>query len=174
MQQPYLLILSTISTHAPYYFPDSINFNGNANARAAYHYADNELGKFIRFFDDSPLFEDRLLLITVDTATGWCPLFGKDSEYGRMIHSQKVPLLFYYQGLKHPVIIDIPGAHYDIAPTLLNILGIEYQASFIGKNLFEKEGLTGRAILFNRSSYRGLLQGSCIHYHQMHSLLAIK
>ena len=162
LQQPYLLILSTITTHTPYYFPESNHLLHESNERNAYQFADEALNGFLQFFEESPLFAETLLVITSDTATG-CRFLTHSSEYEQKLHALKVPLLFYHQGLQTPEERETIGAHYDIAPTLLALLQIPYRASFLGKNLFQND-TEGRAILFDKGDYFGLLQAPCVYF----------
>lgn len=162
LPKPYLLLLATMSTHGPFYFPKSTLTITDSNEKQAYAYADRAIEKFVERFQKDTVFENTLLVITSDTATG-CRYVKHDSQYELLTESLRVPLYMYFQGLTEFKTIEIVGAHPDIAPSILEILGFSYSSSFLGKSLFAEERYD-RVILFNKLRYRGLINNDCIYY----------
>lgn len=105
------------------------------------HNLDYELGYFLRYFKNSPWAENTYLIITTDHATfpepAYTEIVKQTSPY---YFVDKIPLIIYdpYKGL--PRIMDANSRNsLDLAPTILNLLGIrEIKNSFLGNSLFDE------------------------------------
>ena len=97
------------------------------------HYADAALGGFIEQLQASGLWEDSLLVIygdhmgvpiyslTDDDLQLLEELNGKPYDYTQMLN---IPLLLVAPGALEPAVIERPGGHSDIMPTVANLAGI--------------------------------------------------
>ncbi len=97
------------------------------------HYADAALGGFIGQLQASGLWEDSLIVIygdhmgvpiyslTDDDLGLLEELNGKPYDYTQMLN---IPLLLVAPGALEPMVIERPGGHSDIMPTVANLAGI--------------------------------------------------
>ena len=97
------------------------------------HYADAALGGFIEQLQANGLWEDSLIVIygdhmgvpiyslTDDDLGLLKELNGKPYDYTQMLN---IPLLLVAPGALEPMVIERPGGHSDIMPTVANLAGI--------------------------------------------------
>ena len=144
-KERFFLFLHTYQVHAPYEPPeeyDRFRHAGTASQprRAAYAgevlYTDHEVGRFLEFLDSSGLSDNTVVLITSDHGES----FG---EHGRLGHGSalfeeelQVPLLLRAPGRSQAGLqVDTPVSLIDIAPTLLELAGIDAPGAMQGKSL---------------------------------------
>ncbi len=159
-QPPYYAILSPMSTHGPYVLGKNHQPVYSDQVKDAYHYSDRQFGKFLAQFKADPVFKNTTLFVTSDTSTG-CFYKKSKTEYDQLMAHLRVPFHIYYQALQQPQVINQMGSHIDLAPTLLDYLGISYQTAFLGKSLL-KEPVRSK-ILYIKTAMRGWVdQNQCI------------
>ena len=102
--------------------------------RGEVRYVDSCVGEFFEFIEDGRLIEDSVILLTSDHGEAFMEhnRFGHkpDILYNEVLH---VPLLIY--GLHRSLITDFPVQLLDVPPTILDILGIGRQKTFLGDSL---------------------------------------
>lgn len=160
-------VFLTMSTHEPYSYPNpklhegfvekqiskmrSEKFKGialeNLKAYGAFNYTDYSLKNFFKKWSKHPKYKNTIFIITGDHGSSRC-YFDPFKQY-------EVPLIIYSPLLKKSKQIDNVVSHFDIAPTLLNYLRLNYNYSlrnsnsFTGKELNFKKGFnTNRALVF--------------------------
>jgi phosphoglycerol transferase MdoB-like AlkP superfamily enzyme len=142
--KPFYTQILSVSNHKPYLYPEG-RIAADPQARKRDHavmYADWALGRFMREAKSHPFFENTLFVLMGDHGAR---VYGA-SEIP--LPSYEVPVLFYAPGL-------IPAGErlntlaslLDIPPTILGLLGIEYDSKFFGQDLFHTDPARGRALM---------------------------
>ncbi|REL31918.1 LTA synthase family protein [Thalassotalea euphylliae] len=139
-QKPFFTQILTLTNHQPFNwnyknvnFPKLTQFKDsvyNEYQRGIY-YTDYALGKFWQKFNNSPLKDNTILVITADHGVPFYP-DNIDTELSRHNVLYRVPLLVVTPE-RNSEIIGIDLSHLDIAPTILSMLNISEQVSFIGR-----------------------------------------
>jgi choline-sulfatase len=98
------------------------------------YFTDMQIRKLLDFCEKQPWWKDTVLIITGDHGEA----FG---EHGQWKHAfalwdvlTHVPLMIHGSGIK-PRRIDARRSHIDLAPTILDLMGLEPHPEFIGKSL---------------------------------------
>ncbi|HET8881112.1 MAG TPA: LTA synthase family protein [Solimonas sp.] len=153
--KPLFSIIMSTSNHKPYTFPagiDGVPEHGGGR-KAGVRYADYAIG---RFFDEArkhAWFANTVFVIVAD----------HDARvYGAAdvpLHSYEIPLLIFAPGLVAPGHVDTPTSQIDIAPTVMGLLGLSYDAPFFGQDVLHWHG-GERSLLFNHNHDVALLRGS--------------
>jgi phosphoglycerol transferase MdoB-like AlkP superfamily enzyme len=142
-KQPFFSLIFTLSSHHPYRVPESEKEfypEGEIPILKAVRYADDALKAFFEQAQNQSWFENTLFVITADHTS-----MHFRTNYKNYLGDYQVPILFYHPkmrwGPKDAVGL---ASHVDIAPTILDFLGIEpnWQIPF-GKSLLrEGENVT--------------------------------
>ncbi|WP_394172646.1 LTA synthase family protein [Thalassotalea litorea] len=138
--KPFMAEILTLSNHLPFnwdfhefVFPKQLIDLGD-NELALYHrsvyYADYALGQFFDAFKRSPLAENTILVITGDHGAKVFPDDLGDAEKNELFY--RTPMLIYEHTLT-PRVIETQLSHLDIAPTILALLDINIEQSFLGR-----------------------------------------
>ena len=131
--QPFNVTLLTIGTHLPgYTYPGCPTYaKSDAPFLQALHCTDHLLGEWVDGLRAQGLLDDTLLVITADHQAFRSP--GMRTLFGAAVDDYRLPLLVLGA-------TDKPargsGAEYDLAPTLIDLLGIDTDAGFLlGRSL---------------------------------------
>ncbi len=151
--RPFFLTLWTIQTHHPYYADSSLNSPDSGDPEQdryfnAVRVADRLLGDVVRGLEVRNLAENTLVVVVGDHGE----LFSRRGHRG---HSKtvsegelRVPLVLISPRLKQqPRRHDVLGQQIDIAPTLLELLGLTAPLEWQGRSLFAAER-TNRVYFF--------------------------
>lgn len=137
---PFFISMYTFGTHIGMDSYEGKFENGNDRLLNRFHDLDNQIGKFIQKFEDSPFASNTIFVFTTDHATY------VDDEYVRAFSNQnrgmgnldKVPLFFYYKGIR-PQAINVGGRNsLNIVPTILDYIDISSENYFLGHSLFSE------------------------------------
>lgn len=135
--QPFNLTLLTIGTHIPGYLYRECEpyAYGDHRFLDALHCGDQLLGRWLHQLKAEGLLEDSVVVITADHHVFPNPdmrgLFGDD------VLDRRLPFVVLGDNLPAPV--QTRGAGYDLAPTVLDLLGVEHNARFIlGRSLLRE------------------------------------
>jgi phosphoglycerol transferase MdoB-like AlkP superfamily enzyme len=143
--QPFFAHIMTTSNHRPYTFPQGKIDLPQGHRAGAVKYTDYAIGQLIAKAKTKPWFKDTLFVIVADHCSSAA---GKTKLPVDKYH---IPLFFYAPDL-------LPAGHYprmlsqiDIAPSLLDILGVRGSKHFFGQSVFEAERneLPQRAFISN-------------------------
>jgi hypothetical protein len=157
--EPFLLTYMPIAGHHPYdappprHFPDHSDINRYRNAL---HYADDSLAALLDGLRERGLEENTLFVICGDHGEA----FGQhEGNYGHTLflyeENVRVPLLVAAPGLiEEPVRVGRVASLVDLAPTVLDLLGLPIPADYQGKSLLSTES---RMALFCTDYSLGLL-----------------
>lgn len=132
--QPFNLTLLTIGTHLPgYLYRECEPYSyGGHRFLDALHCGDQLLGRWLHQLQAENLLEDTVVVITADHHVFPNPdmrgLFGDD------VLDRRLPFVVLGDDLPPPA--HATGAGYDLAPTVLDLLGVEHNARFmLGRSL---------------------------------------
>ncbi len=156
LQQPFFSIIMTTSNHKPFTFPEGIpGIPSHGGGReAGIRYADYALGRFFEEVQHHEWFEQTLFVIVADHGAR---VYGKAEI---PLQSYEIPLLILAPHHLAPSKIEREISQLDIAPTLLGLLGLEYEAPFFGQNIFNRPVTEPIPLLFNHNYTVALLEGN--------------
>lgn len=143
---PFFSIIMTTSNHSPYTFPSGIkNIPAEGGGRnAGVLYADYALGEFFDKAKDHSWYKNTLFVVVADHGAR---VYGKEQI---PINSYEIPLLIMAPGHLKPRQINTPVSQIDIAPIVLGLLGLPYEAPFFGQNVLAGKD-TASVLLFNHN-----------------------
>ncbi|WP_168735564.1 LTA synthase family protein [Cohnella fermenti] len=150
-EKPFYAYLITLSNHSPYdRIPDQYQtlnvgeLEGTTlgNYLQGAHYADYAIGKLIEDLKAKDLYENTVLVVFGDHDSGIAPREIVESthvaynpNYNLETSLDQIPLIIHSSGLQGREVTDVAG-QIDIAPTLLNLLGIDDEdALFFGNDI---------------------------------------
>lgn len=156
LRKPFYAFLITLSSHSPFILPDShkklvlpprVANSVVGNYFQAVHYADAALGQFLEELKRIGLYQNSVIVIYGDHA-GLYP-FNKEAKdimteiLGReysFLDAFNVPFIVHIPGSGLAERVEITGGQIDFLPTLLNLLGIEYEGEiFLGQDLLNAQ-----------------------------------
>ena len=144
--KPFFSLIMSTSNHSPYTFPAGIPGvipkGGGRNEGVIY--ADYSLASFFARARQHSWYADTLFVIVADHGAR---VYG---EAQIPIASYEIPLLIIAPGRISPKQIQTPISQIDIAPTVLGLLGLPYQAPFLGRDVLA-ENSTPATLLFNHN-----------------------
>lgn len=145
-RRPFFSIVMSTSNHKPYTFPPGVpGVKPEGGGReAGIRYADHALGEFFREARTRPWFQNTLFVVVADHGA---------RVYGASkipLFSYEIPLLMLAPGRLQPGRIDTLTSQIDIAPTVLGLLGLAYEAPFFGQDVLHWTG-GPRTLLFNHN-----------------------
>lgn len=142
--QPFFAHVMTTSNHRPYTYPDGrIDIPSPGGREGAVKYTDYAIGKFIRDAQRKPWFKDTLFVILADHCAS---VAGKTKL---PVENYHIPLIFYAPALLKPAHYSALVSQVDIAPTLIEVLGMNGDDHFFGRSFFEKGPVPERAFISN-------------------------
>lgn len=128
--KPFLLHIMTTSNHRPYTYPDGrIDIPSGTGREGAVKYTDYAIGKFLREARTRPWFDNTLFVIVADhgaSARGTTDI---------PLERYRIPLWIYAPKLVKPARVDRLASQIDVVPTVLGLLGFDYDSKFFGNDL---------------------------------------
>jgi len=150
---PFFSIIMTTSNHSPYTFPvgiDGVRPHGGSRMDGI-RYADHALGEFFEKSKNAPWYGKTLFVVVADHGAR---VYGSERI---PLQSYEIPLLIMAPGHVQPLQVASPISQIDIAPTVLGLLGLSYQAPFFGQDVFAAKEQS-RVLLFNHNHDVALYQ----------------
>ena len=151
---PFFLFLHLYDLHTPYDLPPGVPRRADAGYRAELVYVDGVIGDFLAYLDRRGLLDKSLVVFTSDHGEG----LGEHGEttHGYFIYESTlhVPLIIHWPQASRPAApkrVDEPASLLDVAPTILEFLGLPRPASAQGRSL-KTAGSGGREV-FSESLY---------------------
>jgi choline-sulfatase len=140
----FFLFLHLYDLHTPYDLPaDPRLRRGETGYEAELAYVDGVLGDFLAFLEHHGLLKKSLIVFVSDHGEGL-------SEHGESTHgffiyqsTLRVPLIIHWPGDgKHPMNerFDEPASLLDVAPTILDVLGLPMSTEMRGRSLIREKG----------------------------------
>lgn len=149
--EPFYAFLQTLTSHTPFRFPGLPTFDtGEAQGSffgsylTAVHYADRQVGLFVRRLRDSGLLDRSVLVIYGDhdgINRNQAQLdrhlsIDPDDEWSLVVAERRVSMVVRLPGGAHAGAKEVFAGQIDLAPTLLGLLGISRDGSFfLGRDL---------------------------------------
>jgi phosphoglycerol transferase MdoB-like AlkP superfamily enzyme len=111
-----------------------------ANYVRGIFYTDYAFGKLMEELEQRPWFQDTLLVVTGDHGLWRFPESPQLSMAQKLEAYFRMPLLIYAaNGAAEPGENHTLGSHVDLAPTIMDILGIELRNGFAGRSLLQPD-----------------------------------
>jgi phosphoglycerol transferase MdoB-like AlkP superfamily enzyme len=131
--KPFFSIIMTTSNHKPFTFRPGLEKLGipeQGGGRAAgVRYADFALGEFLRNAQRHPWFNDTIFVVVADHGAR---VYGAEQI---PLRTYEIPLMIYAPGHIKPQRVDTLMTQIDVAPTVLGLLGLPYEAPFFGQDV---------------------------------------
>ena len=145
-KKPFYFHVMTTSNHRPYTYPENlVDIPSGTGRDGAVKYTDYAIGELIRNAEKKEWMKDTIIIITADHCASSA---GKTTINAEKYH---IPLIMYSPGNIKPEKINKICSQIDLAPTILDYLGIEYSAKFFGNSILS-EDFNERAFLGNYQS----------------------
>lgn len=167
-KKPFFAEALTLSSHQPFdwdykgfEFPAHIQKLEDdiyGNYQRSLYYADAALGNFWKEFKTKSYYRDTIVVITGDHGVPFYPesIGSARKKFDTLF---KVPLLIHVPGSK-PQTFNASRSHLDIAPTILSLLNIKEENSFLGRPLLGQDVSNDKRPIFlmNMENY-GFIYG---------------
>jgi phosphoglycerol transferase MdoB-like AlkP superfamily enzyme len=153
--RPSFTLVLTVSNHRPYTYPAGRIPQDPARKRRSHavHYADWALGRFMDQARAHRFYGHTLVVLMGDHGA---------RVYGAAripLHSYEVPILFVGPGaVPAGARVGTLASSLDVPPTVLGVLGLDYESSFFGRDVLHLPPDAGRAPLIHNSDL-ALLEG---------------
>ena len=142
---PHFLILIPSNTHHPYLTPDTKfelfpKVDSGNRLKNAICYQDHVIGNINKILTAHGIADNTITVLTSDHSVRFD--YDKEKKKGQPIISPgeeryAIPFIIHHPNIREKLSSDVISSHIDIAPTLLNILGIKADEQFQGINLFQ-------------------------------------
>ena len=144
--QPFFSILMTTSNHKPFTFREGVpGVPATGGGRAAgVRYADFALGYFLEEAKKHSWFDNTIFVVVADHGAR---VYGKADI---PLRTYEIPMMVYAPKHVSPRMIETLTSQIDVAPTVLGLLGLEYEAPFFGSNVLACD-LCERIALFSHN-----------------------
>ncbi|WP_330947216.1 LTA synthase family protein [Thermomonas sp. LB-4] len=140
--KPFFAHLMTTSNHRPYTFPAGRGPWPQGKRDSAVAYTDWAIGDFLRRASRKPWFRNTLFVITADHCASSAGIAALPA------FRYRIPLWFYAPGGRvAPGRVDRRVSQIDIAPTLLGLLGMDYDSRFYGVDVLQQPSGRERAFI---------------------------
>ncbi len=125
----FMFFTLTGSNHRPYTFPEGRIDLPQRTRDAAVKYTDWAIGRFLEDARTRPWFDNTVFVIVADH----CARSGGRTELP--IENFRIPLFVYAPAAIEPRDVHRLVSQIDVAPTLLNLLGFDYDSTFLGQDM---------------------------------------
>ena len=147
--RPFFSIVMTTSNHKPYTFRPGLEREGikaeGGGRQAGVRYADYALGYFLREAAKQPWFDNTIFVVVADHGAR---VYGKAAI---PLETYEIPLMIYAPKHLAPRQVDTLMTQIDIAPTVLGLLGLPYEAPFFGVDVLNRPAGQPRIALFSHN-----------------------
>lgn len=140
--KPFFAHLMTTSNHRPYTFPAGRGPWPQGKRDSAVAYTDWAIGDFLRRASGKPWFRNTLFVITADHCASSAGIAALPA------FRYRIPLWFYAPGGQVAAgRVERRVSQIDIAPTLLGLLGMDYDSRFYGVDVLQQPPGRERAFI---------------------------
>lgn len=140
-KEPFLVMLSTVDTHPPFTLAkDMVKYkDGNNEVLNSFHTTDDAFKGFWEQFKNSKFYDDTILIVVADHAI--FPAAFKSNQFpdlaNKLTFYDENMFLMYIPDNILPKVVDTYSSEIDLAPTVLQILGINTPNNFEGRSIFD-------------------------------------
>lgn len=140
---PFFVGMYTYGTHHGHDSDDIKYGDGNDEILNKWVNFDHWFGKFYEQFENSPLFQNTILVLTTDHASWPGPEFQSALSSSQANFVAKIPLMISYPGINVEK-RDVEGRNsLGLTPSILDLLDIQDEENyFLGSSLFTNEAIT--------------------------------
>lgn len=139
--KPFFAHVMTTSNHRPYSFPEGRGPWPQGTRESAVRYTDWALNDFIERARSKPWFADTLFILTADHC-------GSSAGQAQLPSFRyHIPMWIYAPAHIAPGKFERMVSQIDIAPTILGLLGIDYESEFYGRDVFQQPPGDERAFI---------------------------
>jgi phosphoglycerol transferase MdoB-like AlkP superfamily enzyme len=137
LEEPFFIGMYNIGTHHGYDSPDKKYGNGDNPVLNKFFNYDTWFGDFFNCLLETDIFDNTMLIFTTDHASFNSPEYIHTFNSNQKYFVNTIPLFIYWNGMDH-TIADANGRNsLDLAPTILDLLGIyNHRNYFLGSSLF--------------------------------------
>jgi phosphoglycerol transferase MdoB-like AlkP superfamily enzyme len=130
--QPFFSIIMTTSNHKPFTFRPGLEHLGippeHGGRAAGVLYADYALGRFLESAESHDWFNDTVFVVAADHGAR---VYGAEQI---PLKTYEIPLMIYSPKHIEPRRVGALMTQIDLAPTVLGLLGLQYEAPFFGQD----------------------------------------
>ncbi len=169
--KPFYSLVLSVSNHRPFTFPQE-----RIQALPRFHrrenvvrYADHALGRFMREAKAHAFYKDTVFVLMGDHGA---------RVYGAAeipLASYQVPILIVAPGVPAGARLDTVASSLDLPPTILGLLGLDYDSKFFGHDVLRIDPAAGRALMTHNNDV-ALMRGgrmAVLGLHQSADLFAV-
>lgn len=133
---PTYITVATCSNHPPLVLPKNIDFKPQAEdlKEQMMEYADWSIGQFMAEAAKQPWFSNTLFVFVADHGCNY-----KESSYDIHLPHVRIPISFYAPGRIEPKFISRQACQIDVPPTILGMLGIDYNNHMLGIDILKQQ-----------------------------------
>lgn len=156
---PFFAVLWTIQTHYPYFAREDRGFAPGRRRLERYmsglYESDQALGQLLRGLDARGMLDSTLVVVLGDHGEGL-------GQHHHLIHSTlyeedvRIPLVLINRALFHGEVDSVPLGIVDLAPTIMDLLGLSPEPMWQGRSAFDPDR-SGRIYLF--APFSGVMFG---------------
>lgn len=155
-KEPFFNFVFTTSNHRPYAYPDGkIDIPSKTGRRGAVKYADFAVGELVRLAREHAWFDDTIFVFVADH----CSSCAGRKELNPEKH--KIPLIFWSPKHIAPQRVEKLVSQIDTLPTLLGLLGFDYDCAFYGNDALAPD-YRSRAFISNYQHIGFLKDGDLV------------
>ncbi len=142
--KPFHFFVMTTSNHRPFTYPDGrIDIPSKSGRAGAVKYTDYAIGRFIEEARTRPWFADTIFVIVGDH----CASSAGKAEL--TVPKYHIPMIFYAPSVVAPGEVDTLSSQVDYPPTLLALMGFDYDSLFFGQDILAMGPADERAFIGN-------------------------
>lgn len=141
--KPFFAMVLTATNHLPYEVPQNkfilgLETGNYGKYLNTFHYTDYALGYFFKLIRTRKYFKDTIFFIFADTGNPRLKEGEESSPPVYFSHIYHIPLLIYDPQKEEGKVLDEIAHQVDLAPTVLDLLGIEIANHFVGQSLLKE------------------------------------
>jgi phosphoglycerol transferase MdoB-like AlkP superfamily enzyme len=156
--KPFFSIIMTTSNHKPFTFRAGLEKAGikpkGGGRQSGVRYADYALGYFLREAAKQPWFDNTIFVVVADHGAR---VYGKAEI---PLETYEIPLMMFAPKHIAPRQVDTLMTQIDIAPTVMGMLGLPYEAPFFGIDALHAPPGHTRVALFSHNHDVAILRGN--------------
>lgn len=151
--KPFFLQLMTTSNHRPYTYPAGrIDIPSGDGREGAVKYTDWAIGDFLARARQKPWFDNTVFIFVADHCAG------SAGVQDLPVDEYHIPLFIYSPKWVQAREDGQLASQIDLAPTLLSVLGMDYESTFYGRDLLKPQTQPPRVLIGNYQNL-GLFDG---------------
>ncbi len=157
--KPFFASFLTVSNHGPFIVPEAYQNRADEPENQIIAYADDAIRQFIETVQQKEWGKNTLFVLVADHGANLaCP-------YEMVYPYNRIPVFMLGAGLA-PQIVNRPASQIDIWPTVLSLMGIDYENNCLGVDLLNEQR---RYAYFVSDDHLGVSDGAYFWCYGIHS-----